>query len=118
MDSRENEHHDQADEASGEGDLVGIVRPLEQGQNTPKAESLVDSKQEESTCLASREEHSLDGLQDDGAGCVGQSLDSAEIYFFAEARHDLVTHRSESQLGTMFAIASLVGALVGAFIKA
>lgn len=110
-----NEYHDRSTRRVR---LVGIARPLEQGQNTLRAGSLVESKQEESTYPTSREEQSTDAFQDHVTGCVGHLLNSDGTYFFTEARHNLVTHRDSSHLRTMFANVGLFGALVGAFIKA
>lgn len=44
-------------------------------------------------------------------------LDPHEIIYLAQARHDLVAHRNNTQLGTWFAIAGLLGSLIGSFIR-
>ncbi|KAF2474428.1 uncharacterized protein BDR25DRAFT_392096 [Lindgomyces ingoldianus] len=46
-----------------------------------------------------------------------KGLDLDEVLFFAEARHDLISHRRESQIGTTFAIIGLICALAGAFVR-
>jgi hypothetical protein len=48
---------------------------------------------------------------------LGARLDEEERIFFAEAPHDLLFQKSDSQLGTAFAIIDLVGALGGSFLK-
>src|SRR5947209_4019409 len=40
-----------------------------------------------------------------------------KILYLAECRHDLISHRSESQSGTTFAIIGLIGAVASGFIK-
>lgn len=107
----------QASEANAEGEETQDKMSLEQEQTRSDVESHAEIEPEDATEFGNPEEN-MNDIQDDATVPVGRWLDSDEIYSFAEARHDLVTHRSESQLGTMFAIAGLVGALVGAFIKA
>ena len=47
----------------------------------------------------------------------GLLLDPIEEYYIACARQELVSHRHDSQLGTWFAIAGLVGAVLAAFFE-